>query len=407
MTPLSTCAQCRPIGERQRDTTIRRAISHSYHVNGRTGRVFVYQTEFAGANTDTVRVIYRSFGDNAGHYDCLVQDETSHDDETPEQSAETESQNNPSAYVSVSEISPPRQLLITGDLNVHFDCPSDPVTARVVQLLQMFDLSQAVDVPTHRRGHTLDPVIYRERDGLFRSCSVHHALSSDHAAVMCYLDAAKPPHRPVFQTVRNLRNIDHVQFRTDVAAALSGLIPTTADDLMSALRSVLDTHAPPSRRQIMQRRSSPWYPSVSSELRALKRERRKAERCWLATRLTVHREIMNSVKHKISALVQNAKTAFYSAKVAAATTCRELFRLTGNLMGKCTQTPLPSIHPPHQLAQIFSDFFSEKISSLRIALDSQMSSSVQPAFQDRMFSGTPLTCFDVVSQEAVRKIALS
>ncbi|KAK7504048.1 hypothetical protein BaRGS_00004780 [Batillaria attramentaria] len=169
------------------------------------------------------------------------------------------------------------QLLITGDLNVHFDCPSDPVTARVVQLLQMFDLSQAVDVPTHRRGHTLDPVIYRERDGLFRSCSVHHALSSDHAAVMCYLDAAKPPHRPVFQTVRNLRNLDHVQFRTDVAAALSGLIPTTADDLMSALRSVLDTHAPPSRRQVMQRRSSPWYPSVSSELRALKRERRKAE----------------------------------------------------------------------------------------------------------------------------------
>ncbi|KAK7491815.1 hypothetical protein BaRGS_00016950, partial [Batillaria attramentaria] len=105
--------------------------------------------------------------------------------------------------------------------------------------------------------------------------------------------------------------------------------------------------------------------------------------------------------------VKNAKTAFYSAKVAAATTCRELFRLTGNLMGKCTQTPLPSIHPPHQLAQIFSDFFCEKISSLRIALDSQMSSSVQPAFQDRMFSGTPLTCFDVVSQEAVRKIALS
>ncbi|KAK7497840.1 hypothetical protein BaRGS_00010974 [Batillaria attramentaria] len=74
--------------------------------HGRTGRVFVYQTEFAGANTDPVRVIYRSFGDNAGHYDCLVQDATSHDDETPEQSAETESENNPSAYVSVSEISP-------------------------------------------------------------------------------------------------------------------------------------------------------------------------------------------------------------------------------------------------------------------------------------------------------------
>nr|KAG5706692.1 hypothetical protein BaRGS_005762 [Batillaria attramentaria] len=90
-----------------------------------------------------------------------------------------------------------KQLDKAGDVMTHLvsDLQHPP------RLLQMFDLSQAVDVPTHRRGHTLDPVIYRERDGLFRSCSVHHALSSDHAAVMCYLDAAKPPHRPVFQTL--------------------------------------------------------------------------------------------------------------------------------------------------------------------------------------------------------------
>ncbi|KAK7480342.1 hypothetical protein BaRGS_00028389 [Batillaria attramentaria] len=95
-----------PVGELEISCTahvLQRPISVCY---GRTGRVFVYQTEFAGANTDPVKVIYRSFGDNAGHYDCLVQDATSHDDETPEESAETESENNPSAYVSVSEISP-------------------------------------------------------------------------------------------------------------------------------------------------------------------------------------------------------------------------------------------------------------------------------------------------------------
>ncbi|KAK7497005.1 hypothetical protein BaRGS_00011741 [Batillaria attramentaria] len=223
----------------------------------------------------------------------------------------------------------PGQLLIMGDLNVHFDRPADPVTAKALQLLQMFDLSQAVDVPTHRRGHTLDPVIYRESDRLFRSFSVCHALSSDHTAVMCFLDAAKPPHRPVFQTVRNFKGIDHSQFRVDVASALSSNAPSSADELTSTLRSVLDSHAPPSRREVTQRRTSLWYSSVASELRPLKRERRQAER-------------------------------------------------------RCG-----------------------KISSLRHALDSQTSSTAQPVFQDRTFSGTPLKHFSVVSEDFVRKTMLS
>ena len=174
-----------------------------------------------------------------------------------------------------------------GDLNVHFDRPDDHVTAKVLQLLQTFDLSQAVDVPTHRWGHTLDLIIYREGDGLLQSFSACHALSSDHTAVMCHVDVNKPPHHPVFQTIRNLRQIDRSQFRADDAATLTNRPPTSADDFNSTLHAVLDNHAPATRCEVIQRQSSPWYSTIAPELHSLKQERRRAERRWLSTGFTL------------------------------------------------------------------------------------------------------------------------
>ena len=46
--------------------------------------------------------------------------------------------------------------------------------------------------------------------------------------------------------------------------------------------------------------------SLRSYVRALKQEKRRAERQWLSSRLTVHKQIFNAVKHKTSRLVDNA-----------------------------------------------------------------------------------------------------
>ena len=48
-----------------------------------------------------------------------------------------------------------------GDFNVHFDCPLKPTKAKIIDCLFEFDLVQAVDVPTHRKGHILDWFIYK------------------------------------------------------------------------------------------------------------------------------------------------------------------------------------------------------------------------------------------------------
>ena len=102
----------------------------------------------------------------------------------------------------------------------------------------------------------------------------------------------------------------------------------TADQVNNQLRALLDRHAPATQRKVPQRRSSPWYSAVASQLRALKQEKRRAEKQWLRSVLTVHRQIFNALKHKITRLVDRAKTTFYSSKITASTTCKELFSVT-------------------------------------------------------------------------------
>ena len=49
-------------------------------------------------------------------------------------------------------------------------------------------------------------------------------------------------------------------------------------------------------------RSSPWYAGVSQELRSAKRQRRRAERRWLKTGLTVDKQIYGAAKRAVTNL---------------------------------------------------------------------------------------------------------
>ena len=56
------------------------------------------------------------------------------------------------------------RLFVVGDLNVHFDKPSDPNTSALNVVLDNLSLHQLVKVPTHRHGHTLDWLINKSSD---------------------------------------------------------------------------------------------------------------------------------------------------------------------------------------------------------------------------------------------------
>ena len=75
--------------------------------------------------------------------------------------------------------------IILGDLNVHFDIPTNPLVLKINSLLNRYSFYQAVTVPTHKFGHTLDIVMLRPTDDIVCSTTVTQLLSSDHYCVVC------------------------------------------------------------------------------------------------------------------------------------------------------------------------------------------------------------------------------
>ena len=76
------------------------------------------------------------------------------------------------------------QICTHGDMNIHYDCPDHPLTAKTLDMLNMYNFKQVVTQCTHRRGHILDCVIIRPNDQVHLSSEVTDSLESDHLCVI-------------------------------------------------------------------------------------------------------------------------------------------------------------------------------------------------------------------------------
>lgn len=188
--------------------------------------------------------------------------------------------------------------------------------------------------------------------------TVEPTLSSDHFCVRCGLHLAKPPSHRGHKEVRRLASIDIEAFKNDLLADLP--LHPSAEQLCRVLRSKLDEHAPLTRRLVSDRPPSPWYNAVGPELQDAKRERRRAEEQWRVSHLTVHREVFQAARNHVILIVDCAKSAFYSSKVLACSTVKQLFSIKNNILGKVKSSPLPSNFNVQELPQKFADFFSRQ-----------------------------------------------
>ena len=164
--------------------------------------------------------------------------------------------------------------------------------------------------------------------------------------------------------------------------------------------SLLDKHAPLCRCTVRTRKPTPRFGSIAEQFCELKRERRQAERRWLKSKLTGHKQIYDSIKQKVSNLVDKAKQAYYSAKIESSTTCKRLFQNFNTILGKSRSSPLPSTFDSDDLPNVFSDYFTEKIHTIR----NNFPLPNPTACPGTSFAGNPLLTFEPVTDEIVLKI---
>ena len=179
-----------------------------------------------------------------------------------------------------------------GNFNFHFDSQHDSEVRKLNSLPNDCCLQQLVGQPTHRCGHTLDWVIVRDDSVIINSLDVVDTALSDNRTVFCSLSLKKTGRVKQQMTSRNLQWIDPTRFQTDVSQVASSLAECPdcelLEELNTSLRNVIDRHAPLVTRTVTARPSAPW---ITEEVKAAKCNLRKANRRWLSSGLTVHKQI--------------------------------------------------------------------------------------------------------------------
>ena len=125
----------------------------------------------------------------------------------------------------------------------------------------------------------------------------------------------------------------------------------------------MEKHAPLKTKAIILRSHSPLY---TDDIRVQKSQRRRLERLWRLSELSVDRQAFVDQCELVKNLVFNAKMNFYSTLISiVGSNSRVLFKTIDRFLHRKHEKRLPYCVSPAELADRFAIFFMEKIDSLR------------------------------------------
>ena len=125
---------------------------------------------------------------------------------------------------------------------------------------------------------------------------VHAPVISDHSVVSFKIAASNTVSDKKTITFRKLKNIDMNAMEHDIMAC--DFVKNPSDNLIGLanqydewLKSIFDKHAPEVTKQVVTRAADPWF---TEDLKEMKTERRKAERRWRKSGLSIHLSLLKN-----------------------------------------------------------------------------------------------------------------
>ncbi|KAJ8033525.1 hypothetical protein HOLleu_23788 [Holothuria leucospilota] len=197
---------------------------------------------------------------------------------------------------------------------------------------------------------------------------------------------------------RSFENFVSDEFCTDLLSS-NILRPSDQDlDVESMLKNfsvevsrILIMHAPIKVKTVPVRNTTPWTNSSITHARA---ERRKAERVWRRSRLTVHYEIYKSKQNEVFKLIDASRRNYFHDKISACNNDqKKLFTIVHGLLGSKQCSDVLPLHDCREdLANVFSNFFVDKVKKFNL---NKKSTSTGNRFDDLyQFSGKQLNSFE-------------
>ena len=244
-------------------------------------------------------------------------------------------------------------ILLVINYNLHVDECETSCIRNLNLLLQDHNLTQLIKEPTHDRHHILDLLIVTNESQSVLNLHVSDICLSDHYIITFELPYDKPRNENVIVKARNLNNFDFDSFESCLSSALLSKKPDNVNDFNACISNVLDNYAPVCTKTIPQRPFSPWY---NSAVKAAKTLKRKAERLWKKTKLTVHKDIYKQKKKDLCNVICAEKKSYINDKITKSSSNKDLFQICNDLMGKPKDKVLPNCISKNDLPNKFNDF---------------------------------------------------
>ena len=112
--------------------------------------------------------------------------------------------------------------------------------------------------------------------------------------------------------------------------------------------------------------SIPWAPWYCDELRQAKQMKRKMERRFRKSKLTVDKKLVVDACKRYNSLLETTKTTFYRMKIEQIDSKKLFHSIDAMFMHK--SSPLTAKESVNVLVESFNDFFTQKIDLLRHSL---------------------------------------
>ena len=292
----------------------------------------------------------------------------------------------------------PDDFVLSGDINFHLES-SDVI--RLNELFDSFNLVQYVDVPTHKKGHTLDFIVTRCQSPLVSDIQVNQIIGlSDHFFIG--FDVMCEKASPVFKTYsfRNTKSIDVDKFKNDIVTTMSNSSGNTFGEKISYynenMSSILDNHAPLKSKTIKVVPKAPWFDGEYVDLR---RKRRKAEKKYRKTHDEVDKSAFLKLRKQTTELAFTKKRQYFTDQIKDCSSSKALYGCVNRLLDNTSSIVLPSHDSPVDLASSFNSFFKKKIEDIRKTFP-----AVSSTYSDSEFSGVFLDVFRPATLEEVQTI---
>ena len=293
--------------------------------------------------------------------------------------------------------------LILGDFNVHVNDTDNHDNKKFSDILSTYNLQQHVEVPTHISGHTIDLLITKCNSKYCLSTPTSDFFIVDHSFISTCVSVAKASVVRKTITYRRIKQLESEDFRLDLSYICKDLLSCSPSDLPvqynTRLKETLNKHAPLVTKRVSTRIKRDWY---TPETSMMKKDRRKLEKIWRKTNLDIDYDNFRFARNLVRNNIHQDKCRCINETIElCGNDSKLLFREVFKLTGRTKENPLPQCQSEEKLANEFTNFFMNKIETIRNNLDKY------PLYAPCSPTEYSFTTFSAVEEEFVAKLIIN